>query len=101
MQMGYSASTADTIDSDLRSKRQYMQKWRKFDKFCAIRNVEAKTAPMPIICNFLQHILDGNKAYNTIKTYRSALSKFHDPIDGMAVGKHPMVLRFLRGVFQK
>ena len=43
------------------------------------------------------------KQYCTINTLRSAISMTHDEmyeeVDGMRVGQHPLVSRFLKGVF--
>ena len=39
------------------------------------------------------------KQYRTINTLRSAISMTHDEVDGTRVGQHPLVSRFLKGVF--
>ena len=39
------------------------------------------------------------KQYRTINTLRSAISMSHNEIDGTRVGQHPLVSRFLKGVF--
>ena len=39
------------------------------------------------------------KQYQTINTIRSAISMTHQKIDGMPVRQHPLVSRFLKGVF--
>ena len=51
--------------------------------------------------DFLAHLFDLNKSYRTINLYRSALSSTLKPIDGFCVGKHPLVCRLLKGVFNK
>lgn len=42
-----------------------------------------------------------NKAYRTVSGYRSALSMTLPPIDGTAVGSHPLVSRFMKGVYHR
>ena len=37
--------------------------------------------------------------FNTIAGFRSAISSYHDPIDGVAVGKHPRVSALITGVY--
>ena len=39
------------------------------------------------------------KQYSTINMYRSMISSSHPPIDGVVIGKHPIVSRFMQGVF--
>ena len=46
-------------------------------------------------------MFDEGFQYSTIAGYRSALSAYHDPIDGVAIGKHPLVSSLLTGIFNK
>jgi len=39
--------------------------------------------------------------YNTIAGNRSALSAYHDLVEGTPVGKHPLVSSLLTGVYNK
>jgi integrase len=39
--------------------------------------------------------------YTTLNSYRSAISAYHPEIDGVKVGKHPMISQLLRGVFNR
>lgn len=39
------------------------------------------------------------KQYRTINIIRSAISMTHDGIDNTRVGQHPLVLHFLKGVY--
>ncbi len=34
---------------------------------------------------------------STIKVYVAAVSAYHDPVEGKSVGKHDLIIRFLRG----
>ena len=42
-----------------------------------------------------------NKEYDTIAGYRSAISAYHDPINGVSVGRHPLVSDLLTGILNK
>lgn len=42
---------------------------------------------------------EAGKQYRTINTIRSAISMTHAEVDGVRVGQHPLVSRFLKGVF--
>ena len=39
------------------------------------------------------------KQYRTVNTIRSVISMTHEEVDGTRVGQHPLVTRFLKGVF--
>ena len=54
---------------------------------------------MSLILEFLFEQFSKGKQYRTINTIRSAISMTHDEIDGTRVGQHPLVSRFLKGVF--
>ena len=49
---------------------------------------------------FLTDLFDKGLQYRTINTYRSAISMTHLPLDGSLIGSHPLVSRFMKGVFQ-
>jgi len=50
------------------------------------------------VLNFLEELFRDEKSYSNINTARSALSTFIS-IDNHAVGSHPLVSRFMKGVF--
>lgn len=49
--------------------------------------------------NFLSAQQGLGKSYSTINSYRSGLSSVLPPMEGFPVGKHPMVIRLLKGIF--
>ena len=49
--------------------------------------------------NFLAHLFKQGYQSRSLNAYRSAISSVHDRIDGVEVGKHPMVTRLLKGAF--
>jgi len=36
--------------------------------------------------------------YSTVNGHRSAISFYHEPVDGFSIGKHPKVCNLLRGI---
>ena len=80
--------------SPYNSGRQYFVNW------CITRETDPAEAPSAEVFEFLNHLLrERGLAYRTINCYRSAISSFHASIDGSNVGKHPLVSRFLKSVF--
>lgn len=54
--------------------------------------------PIADVLNFLCDLFHANLGYSALNTARSALSTFV-LCDGRAVGSHPLVVRFMKGVF--
>ena len=48
---------------------------------------------------FLIDLIDKGLQYRTINTYRNAISMIHLPVDSYLIGSHPLVSRFMKGVF--
>jgi hypothetical protein len=54
-----------------------------------------------VISNFLGRLFKRGLEYNTVCGYRSAISAYHVPVDGLKVGQHPTLVRLIRGVFNQ
>jgi len=52
-----------------------------------------------VVLDFLSELFDSGLSYSALNLARSALSSFMCLNDGTSVGSHPLVARFLRGVF--
>ena len=100
---GLSEEVVDTIQHSIRgsSARCYDRMWAVFVRWCNQKNANPSSAPLNQVLAFLQSLVNQGLAYRTIGVYRSAISKFHDLIEGVAVGQHPRVTRFMRGAFLK
>ena len=100
---GFSEEVVHTMQNSIRgsSARCYDRMWAIFVRWCSQKDTNPSTAPLNQILAFLQSLVNQGLAYRTIGVYRSAISKFHVLIDGVAVGQHPRVTRFMRGTFLK
>ena len=103
LQEGFSADVVQTMQNSVResSARSYDKLWAVYVHWCSEQQVNPCTAPLNLVLSFLQSLLTKGLAYRTIGVYRSAISKFHDLVDGYQVGQHPKVSKFMKGVFQK
>lgn len=54
---------------------------------------------MKDIANFLGGLYKKGLKYSTLCGYRSAISSYHDNVDGLKVGEHPTLIRLIKGVF--
>lgn len=77
----------------------YASAWRQWSSWCAERSLHPISAPVSDILDFLLVQFDAGKQYHTINTVRSAISMTHIEVDEVQVGHHPLVTRFLKGVF--
>ncbi|CAG8749791.1 15114_t:CDS:1, partial [Gigaspora rosea] len=59
------------------------------------RNVNSIHSPLRDIIKFLNDMCDQQKAYNTIASYRSAISEIHNYVDGYPVGRHSDIIKFM------
>ena len=57
-------------------------------------------ADLVTVCDFLTgQSEDLKNSYSTINSYRSALSSLLLPLDGYALGEHPIIVCLLKGMF--
>ena len=100
---GISEKASELITASWRSgtRKSYNSAWRKWASWCAERGQDPFSSPVKEILDFLAFEFESGKQYSTMNSYRSALSAFHMPIEGYAVGTHPLVLRLLQGMFNQ
>ncbi|MCG8621291.1 MAG: hypothetical protein MJE68_04705, partial [Proteobacteria bacterium] len=98
---GLSDGIIDIIRKSWRTSTEtaYSCAWRQWDSWCFERSTDPLSAPVSLILEFLFEKFSKGKRYRTINTIRSAISMTHGEIDGTRVGQHPLVSRFLKGVF--
>lgn len=75
-----------------------MDKWAKF---CHSRGLNPISAPVAQGINFLAELMTENIGYSSINTARSALSSVLTLNDCTTFGTHPLVKRFMKGVFEQ
>ena len=78
--------------------KNYQYAWQKWVEWCGSRKTNPFDCPLKDVLNFLAELFGQGLASRTIGTYRSAISAFHCPIEGVTVGKHPKVSSLMNGV---
>ncbi len=68
------------------TRHAYRLKWNLFVDWCSPRSP-----------SFLQDGLEQRLSPSTLKVYVATIATHHDAVDGKSVGKHDLVIRFLRG----
>ena len=75
----------------------YLQKWRRY---CSSRDIDSLHPSVEDGINFLAELYDSGIGYSAINTARSAISSVVTLPNNTSFGAHPMVCRFLKGVFE-
>lgn len=72
-----------------------------WSKFCAQRQIDTFSAPLSDFLTFLHDIYSRhNLGYSAMNTARSAVSSVL-AIDGKPAGQHPIVRRYMKGIFHQ
>ena len=95
-----SGHSADIILASWRSgtQKQYQTYINKWLNYCCERELDSLHPSVTDVIQFLTTLFEKNLSYSSLKTARSALSTIIT-VDGMSIGNHPLVVRFLKGVF--
>ncbi len=96
---GLHPAVANTITSAraLSTRQAYRLKWNLFVDWCSPRREDPRRCPIAVVLSFLQDGLERRLSPSTLKVYVAAIAAHHDAVDGKSLGKHDLVIRFLRG----
>ncbi len=79
------------------TRRAYTLKWNLFVEWCSSHQEDPQRCSIRAVLSFLQQGLERRLSPSTLKVYVATISTHHDPVEGKSVGKHNLVVRFLRG----
>ncbi len=96
---GLPPAVVNTITSAraLSTRQAYRLKWNLFVDWCSPRREDPRRCPTAVVLSFLQDGLERRLSPSTLKVYVAAIAAHHDAVDGKSLGKHDLVIRFLRG----
>ncbi|KAL0147601.1 hypothetical protein M9458_057107, partial [Cirrhinus mrigala] len=78
------------------TRQAYALRWGLFVDWCAPRGEDPQRCPIAVVLSFLQEKLERRLSPSTLKVYVTAIAACHDAVDGASIGKHQLVVRFLR-----
>ncbi|WAR01990.1 hypothetical protein MAR_008548 [Mya arenaria] len=81
------------------TQKQYSTYINRWIHFCREREIDPLQTPIEYCIEFLTELYDSGLSYETLNTARIALSSLCKKQDGYNVGSHPLVIRFLSGVY--
>ena len=98
---GLSAAGTDIVMASWKSgtKKQYRPHINRWTHFCCRWNINSLHPSVIDVLNFLSETFHRGVGYESINTARGALSAIGIILEGCRAGNHPLVNRFLRGVF--
>ena len=82
------------------TKKQYKIYLEKWISFCREREVDYCSPPISDALEFLMGLYTQGLGYPTLNTARSALSSILRISECQNFGSHPLVVRFMKGVFE-
>ena len=80
--------------------KQYHSYLGRWEKFCAQKTIVVEEASVENGIDFLASLYEDGLGYSAINTARSALSSVLAFPGNVTFGNHPLVSRFLKGVFE-
>ena len=98
---GFSKAARKLVSRAVRSSTTNVYKGRfsEFVRCCRKRQADPYTCSVSVIANFLASRFKKDLSYSTVCGYRSAISAFHEQIDGRRVGDHHHISKLIKGVF--
>ena len=100
---GFSEEVSKILQASWRQKTTclYESDWKARSRWCDQRQVDPFSTSLNVILEFLHvaELLHKGYKYHTTGVYRSTISNFHQPIDGIVIGKHPLMSKFMKGVY--
>ncbi|KAI2668815.1 ORF V: Enzymatic polyprotein [Labeo rohita] len=79
------------------TRQTYALRWGLFVDWCSSRGEDPQRCTIAVVLSFLQEKLERRLSPSTLKVYVAAIAAYHDAVDGTSLGKHQLIVRFLRG----
>ena len=100
---GLSEGASTLLESAWRDKTKstYESLFKRWDSWCKERDRNPIKGPITDILNFLAELFEQGYEYRSLNSYRSAISSIHEKVDGVEIGKHPLLTQILKGAFNQ
>ena len=81
--------------------RHYQSAWGKWVGWCDKQKISPTACDISYVLDYLANLFEQGLQYSTIGSHRSAISAFHNPIDGVKIGENPRVSDLMSGIFNQ
>lgn len=82
-----------------KSSQTYDSLFRKWASWCSERDHNPISGSVADVANFLAYLHKEGYQSRSLNAYRSDISSVHDLVNGVEVGKHPVISRLLKGAY--
>ncbi len=79
------------------TRQTYALKLSLFATWCSSRREDPRRCTIGVVLSFLQEKLERRLSPSTLKVYVAAIAAHQDAVDGRSLGKHDLIVRFLKG----
>ncbi len=79
------------------TRQTYALKWSLFATWCSSCREDPRRCTIGVVLSFLQERLERRLSPSTLKVYVATIAAHHDAVDGRSLGKHDLIVRFLKG----
>ncbi len=79
------------------TRQTYALKWSLFATWCSSRREDPRRCTIGVVLSFLQERLERRLSPSTLKVYVAAIAAHPNAVDGRSLGKHDLIVRFLKG----
>ena len=98
---GLSARATDIImaswrDSTKKGYKTHIQRWIQY---CCQRKIDKVSPSVNDVLEFLTYLFDKGLGYSSLNTACAALSSLGVKLENFTAGSHPLIVRFLKGVY--
>ena len=102
-QYGLSSATKEILMSSWRSgtRKQYSTYLSRWERYCEENQLSKLNPGLNGAIEFLTFLFESGLGYSALNTARSALSAILPLFNGIKFGEHPLVGRFLKGVYEQ
>ena len=83
------------------TRKQYQSAWSTWEQWCASHSVGTTTVTVEKLLTYLQHLFSRGLAWISLNVHHSAISSILETHKPTPIGQHPLVCRFLKGVFNR
>lgn len=98
---GFSEQTTKVLMSSWKpgTRKQYQVYIRKWFQYCNEKQINKVQITLEDVLEYFSTLYQNGLQYSGLNTARGALSSLGITLDGISVGKHPMVIRYMRGIY--
>ena len=99
---GLSSESATVVLSAWRrtTQAQYKPYFQRWQVYCSQRETDPLRPPLSTVINFLTELYSTGIGYSAINTAKSAVSSLFELPGGGSIGRHPLVVRYMKGIFE-